>query len=52
MAGASRGISAERHAQLTAALGYDQPLPIQFWHYLTSLFSGDFGTSLVTRRPC
>ncbi|WP_061931572.1 ABC transporter permease subunit [Aureimonas sp. AU22] len=50
MAG-ERGISAERHAQLTAALGYDQPLPIQFWHYLTSLFSGDFGTSLVTRRP-
>ncbi|RIY02129.1 ABC transporter permease subunit [Aureimonas flava] len=50
MAG-ERGISPERHAQLTAALGYDQPLPIQFWHYLVGLFGGDFGTSIVTRRP-
>ena len=50
MAG-ERGISPERHAQLTALLGYDQPLPIQFWHYLTGLFAGDFGTSIVTRRP-
>lgn len=50
MAG-ERGISPERHAQLSAALGYDQPLPIQFWNYLTGLFGGDFGTSIVTRRP-
>ncbi|WP_279479979.1 ABC transporter permease subunit [Aureimonas sp. SK2] len=50
MAG-ERGITPERHAQLTALLGYDQPLPIQFWHYLVGLFQGDFGTSIVTRRP-
>ncbi|WP_062219351.1 MULTISPECIES: ABC transporter permease subunit [unclassified Aureimonas] len=50
MAG-ERGVSPERHAQLTAALGYDQPLPIQFMHYITQLFHGDFGTSIVTRRP-
>ncbi len=50
MAG-ERGVSPERHAQLTAALGYDQPLPIQFFNYIASLFQGDFGTSIVTRRP-
>ena len=50
MAG-ERGVSAERHAQLTAALGYDQPLPIQFMNYIVQLFHGDFGTSIVTRRP-
>ncbi|WP_062203882.1 ABC transporter permease subunit [Aureimonas sp. AU12] len=50
MAG-ERGITPERHAQLTALLGYDQPLPVQFWYYLTNLFQGDFGTSIVTRRP-
>ncbi|WP_062012602.1 ABC transporter permease subunit [Aureimonas sp. AU4] len=50
MAG-ERGVTPERHAQLTAMLGYDRPLPVQFWHYLTGLFQGDFGTSIVTRRP-
>ncbi|ALN72703.1 MULTISPECIES: ABC transporter permease subunit [unclassified Aureimonas] len=50
MAG-ERGITPERHAQLTAALGYDQPLPIQFMDYVVRLLHGDFGTSLVTRRP-
>lgn len=50
MAG-ERGMSPERHAQLSAQLGFDQPLPIQFWHYLTGLFQGDFGQSIVTRRP-
>ena len=50
MAG-ERGVSPERHAQLTAALGYDQPLPIQFMNYIVQLFHGDFGTSIVTRRP-
>ena len=50
MAG-ERGMSPERHAQLSAQLGFDQPLPIQFWHYLVGLFQGDFGQSIVTRRP-
>ncbi len=50
MAG-ERGVTPERHAQLTAALGYDQPLPVQFMNYITQLFQGDFGTSIVTRRP-
>jgi peptide/nickel transport system permease protein len=31
--------------------GLDQPLPVQFWRYLKSVVSGDFGTSLYTQRP-
>ena len=32
-------------------LGLDQPLYIQFWHYITQALTGDFGTSMVSRRP-
>ncbi|EGH6055383.1 glutathione ABC transporter permease GsiC [Salmonella enterica] len=32
-------------------LGLDQPLHIQFWHYITHVLQGDFGTSMVSRRP-
>ena len=29
-------------------LGFDQPLYVQFWTYLTQIFSGDFGVALLT----
>ncbi|SQC91283.1 Glutathione transport system permease protein gsiC [Cedecea neteri] len=32
-------------------LGLDQPLWRQFLHYITHVVQGDFGTSLVSRRP-
>ncbi|ELY6223985.1 glutathione ABC transporter permease GsiC [Cronobacter muytjensii] len=32
-------------------LGLDQPLWQQFWHYISNVVRGDFGTSLVSRRP-
>lgn len=32
-------------------LGLDQPMYIQFWHYITSAVQGDFGLSMVSRRP-
>ena len=32
-------------------LGLDQPLPVQFWHYLTHAVKGDLGQSSVTRTP-
>ncbi|HAF2744596.1 TPA: glutathione ABC transporter permease GsiC [Salmonella enterica] len=32
-------------------LGLDQPLHVQFWHYITHVLQGDFGTSIVSRRP-
>lgn len=32
-------------------LGLDRPLYVQFWHYMTQALTGDFGTSMVSRRP-
>ncbi|ALB62198.1 Glutothione ABC transporter permease protein [Cronobacter condimenti 1330] len=32
-------------------LGLDQPLWQQFWHYISNVVRGDFGMSLVSRRP-
>ncbi|AIU88005.1 glutathione ABC transporter permease GsiC [Pectobacterium odoriferum] len=32
-------------------LGLDKPLPQQFWHFFTNVLQGDFGTSIVSKRP-
>ena len=39
-------IKAESHK-----LGYDQPLPVQYWRYVTGMMHGNFQMSLRTRRP-
>lgn len=38
-------------ARLRAELHLDDPLPVQFWHYLAGVLHGDLGRSYVTRRP-
>jgi peptide/nickel transport system permease protein len=43
--------SADAIAARKHALGLDQPLLNQFWHYLTGAVHGDLGTSYRTRRP-
>ena len=50
MAG-ERGVSPERYAQIAAQLGYDKPIWQQYLSYLGSLLQGDFGHSLVTKKP-
>ena len=50
MAG-ERGIDPVRHAELLAQMGLDKPLLVQYWNYLTGIFQGDLGTSIVTREP-
>ena len=50
MAG-ERGISPERHAELSAQLGFDRPLWVQYFDFLGRLFHGDLGNSLVTKKP-
>jgi peptide/nickel transport system permease protein len=32
-------------------MGLDDPLLVQYWHYLQNLFTGDLGTSLVSQLP-
>ncbi|HSF30295.1 MAG TPA: ABC transporter permease [Candidatus Tectomicrobia bacterium] len=36
---------------LTRHLGLDKPLPVQYAIYVKNLVLGDFGTSILTRRP-
>ena len=38
-------------AQLKRQFNLDQPLPIQYWTYLTGLLHGDWGMSVFPRRP-
>src|SRR5947209_3481755 len=31
--------------------GYDKPLIVQYWNYLTGIVHGDFGTTVTDHRP-
>lgn len=44
-------MSAEQIAQVAMELGINDPLPIQFWHYLIGIFTGDFGNSIKLGMP-
>ena len=50
MAG-ERGLSPERYAEMMTRYGFDRPIWQQFLPYLANLLSGDFGTSIITKRP-
>jgi peptide/nickel transport system permease protein len=41
----------ETVAEITAAYGFDQPLPAQYVRYLGKAFTGDLGTSVRTGLP-
>ena len=40
-----------QHAAVMHQLGYDRPIVVQYLDYLGNVVSGDFGKSLVTKRP-
>ncbi len=40
-----------RHAQIMHELGMDRPLVMQYLSYIGGILQGDFGTSIVTKRP-
>ena len=50
MAG-ERGVSPERHAELMAQFGFDQPLWKQYADYVGGLLQGNFGYSFSTKKP-
>jgi peptide/nickel transport system permease protein len=49
--GTSTALSPDQLASLRAYFGLDQPLPVQYWSWLTSLLRGDAGYSIRTGRP-
>ncbi|RWR02079.1 glutathione ABC transporter permease [[Pantoea] beijingensis] len=48
---AGQDADASTVAMVRQELGLDQPLPQQFWHFMLNALQGDFGQSLVSRRP-
>jgi dipeptide transport system permease protein len=46
-----RVMSPERHAMISAQLGMDRPMFIQYLDYVTGIFRGDLGTSIVSKKP-
>ncbi len=45
------GASPEVIAQIKTAYGFDQPLPFQYLSWVWRALNGDFGMSIMTRRP-
>ena len=43
--------TAEIVAQIKAAYGFDKPLPMQYLIWFGNVLHGDFGLSIMTRRP-
>ena len=43
-------VNAEAVERMTRELGLDQPVPVQFWRYITGALRGDFGTSYSLNR--
>ena len=48
---AGKGGTPQRVAQIKQRLGLDQPVIVQYWHYLDRLLHGDLGTSFFTGTP-
>jgi len=44
-------LSAHERKAIRAAMGLDQPLPVQYWRYMGSVFKGEFGFSYNTGNP-
>jgi peptide/nickel transport system permease protein len=47
----SSSYTPEQYQQMRHLLGVDQPLPAQYWHWLTGLLHGDLGTDLFSGQP-
>ena len=47
---AGEDATAETIAKIRTELGLDRPVPVQAWHYLRQVLTGDFGTSTFTHR--
>ena len=41
----------QQAAALRHQLGLDQPLPLQYWHFIFGIVHGNFGTSILYQQP-
>ena len=49
--GASTKVSAEQRALIAEHWGLNQPALVRFWSWFKSIIIGDWGTSMIYRRP-
>ena len=45
------GATDESVAALSAEMGLDRPLPVQYWDWASGMVTGDFGTSYISNAP-
>lgn len=51
LGGADGEVSDEQIAAMTARMGLDAPVPVQYWHWLVDVLHGDLGTSYYSQQP-
>jgi peptide/nickel transport system permease protein len=49
--GADTSVTPQQYAQVKRQLGLDQPLPLQYWHWLYHLLHGSLGNDLFSGQP-
>jgi len=49
--GANTSVTPQQCAQVKHQLGLDEPLPLQYWHWLYNLLHGSLGTDLFSGQP-
>jgi peptide/nickel transport system permease protein len=49
--GADTSVTPQQYAQVKQQLGLDQPLPVQYWHWLYNLLHGSLGNDLFSGQP-
>jgi peptide/nickel transport system permease protein len=47
----SGSYTAQQYLQMRHALGIDQPLPVQYWHWLDGVLHGSLGADLFSGQP-
>ncbi len=51
LSGQTTSYTPEQYHRLRHELGIDQPLPVQYWHWLDRLLHGSLGTDLFSGQP-
>jgi peptide/nickel transport system permease protein len=49
--GADTSVTPQQYAQVKRQLGLDEPLPVQYWHWLSHLLHGSLGNDLFSGQP-
>ena len=45
------GLTQEQWENLGEKMGFNDPLPVQYWNWISGAFLGDFGVSLAQQVP-